>query len=92
MSTPSTRATKAKLYPDFGIDEPLDEFLGSQVPSHRDAIRHFFYHNREIQMSIDKSYRETAGSLLRRWMGSAVPLSHPNSIKDIVKVLHCELK
>ena len=37
-----TRTKITKIYPDFGIDTALEEFLGSQAPSNQD-VRHFFY-------------------------------------------------
>ena len=87
----STRATKSKIYPEFGIDDVLEELLGSQVLGNVDALRHFFFFNRKEKRSVDESYKTTAVNLLRRWNRSGVALLHPNTDAGHIKALHKEL-
>ena len=87
----STRTKITKIYPDFGIETALEEFLGSQVPSNVDVLRHYFFWNREKKASVFESYMNTAKNALCRWRGSGVPLLHPTTLHNHVKTLHGEL-
>ena len=92
MTSPLTRATRPKIYPEFGIEDALDELLGSQVPTNCDALRHFYFFSREEKRGANESYNSTASGLLKRWVGSNVPLLQPNSVADRVKALHTEIR
>ena len=91
MDAPTTR-TQTKLFPEFGIDSPLDELLGGNVPSNRDIIRHYFYHHRISKLSANESYEKTAQNVLARWVGSNVPLRNQYTIAEQIKNFAEEIK
>ena len=91
MASSLTRSAKPKIYPEFGIDDALEELLGSQVPSNCDALRNFYFFNREKKLSPHQSYISTAENLLKRWQGSSVQLMHPQTVSKHVQALHKEI-
>ena len=84
--------TQTKLYPEFGIDSPLDELLGGNVPSNRDVIRHYFFHHKTKMLSARESYDTTADGVLARWKGSKVPLRCQFSVSEQIRSLIEELR
>ena len=91
MDSPTIR-TQMQLFPEFGIDSPLDELLGSNVPSNRDVIRHFYHHHRTLTLSARQSYDKTASNVLARWAGSNVPLRSDYFISKQIQNLIDEIR
>ena len=87
---PSTRA-QSLIYPEFGIEFSLPEFLGSQVPSNRQVLQHFFHFSRDLKESVNNAFMQTAKKLLARWNGCGVKLRHPRTVADSIRSLHTTL-
>ena len=91
MDAPTTR-TQTKLFPEYGIDSPLDELLGGNVPSNRDIVCHYYHHHRILKLSGWQSLDNTAQNVLARWAGSNVPLLSPRAISEQIKALIDEIR
>ena len=90
MALSSTRS-QDKVYPEYGIDYSLEEFLGAQVPSNRDVLRHFFYF-REQGLPHYECIGKTSTNILERWRGSNVKLVQPKYIGRKIEDLYSQIQ
>jgi hypothetical protein len=62
--------SRKKIDEEVGISFPLEEFLGSSMPTYEEVLRHFHHQRHTLKKLISVAALHTARNVLERWTGT----------------------
>jgi hypothetical protein len=66
-------SSRKKIDEEAGLSYPLEEFLGSNMPTWEEVLCHFHHQRLVLNNAITVAALHTARNVLERWTGSIPP-------------------